>query len=421
MNYINLVKDLFPINRSLTGQGVRKTLAYLKNILPNLQIHDVPTGYKAFDWEVPKEWQCEDAYIADMQGNKIIDFKENNLHLVGYSTPVDKVIDREELFEHLYSLPKQPDLIPYVTSYYKERWGFCIAHNDFDKFNEDNYRVCIKSQLFDGVLNYADFVIPGETDEEIIFTTYICHPSMANNELSGPVVATALAKYLSELSERPRYTYRFIFHPETIGSIVYLSKHAEHLKNRVRAGFVLTCVGDERTWSYMPSRTGETEADRVLKFALQDLDINYDAYSFLQRGSDERQYCSPLIDLPVASVMRSKYGTYPEYHTSADNFDVVTEKGLKDSIEFYKHVIHILETNQIYKPLIPCEPQLGKRGLYPDISIKGSASDVRAMMNVLAYTDGVNDVISLSKICDLDYDITEKILKQFQKNKIISY
>jgi aminopeptidase-like protein len=392
------VRDLFPICRSLTGEGNRETLAYLNKILDGkLNIYEIPTGYQAFDWTVPKEWKIRNAWIKNEDGEKIVDFTVNNLHLVGYSTPIDTVIELEELQQHLYSLPDQPDAIPYVTSYYKERWGFCVTDNFRQSLTDGKYHVHIDSELFDGSLTYADLIIPGETEEEIFLSTYFCHPSMANNELSGPAVTTALACWLKECKRR--YTYRIIYIPETIGSLIYLSKNLEVMKKRTKAGFVVTCVGDERSYSLLRSRLGNTLADKAALSVIKLLHPDYIEYPFLERGSDERQYNAPGIDLPTVSIMRTKYGEYPEYHTSLDNLELVTPDGLFGAYHVIKETITAIEKNRTYQVQCLGEPQLGKRGLYPTISQKGSATDVRIMMNFIAYCDGKHDL----------FDIAEKI------------
>ncbi|MDG5801028.1 DUF4910 domain-containing protein [Marinilabiliaceae bacterium ANBcel2] len=397
-------KELFPITRSITGEGVRKTLKYIKdNILDGLHIHSVPTGYKAFDWEVPKEWSITEAYIENETGEKIVDFKNNNLHVLGYSTPVDKWVMLDELKNHLYSLPQQPDAIPYVTSYYKERWGFCLSDNQMKSLKPGKYHAVIKSNLKAGVLNYGELILPGESDKEVFLSTYICHPSMANNELSGPVVTSALAEWLMTLTNR-YYTYRIVFIPETIGSIVYISKHLEHLKNNVVAGFNITCIGDDRCYSFLPSRRGDTIADKAALHALKYIDPQFKKYTWLQRGSDERQYCSPGVDLPVTTIMRSKYGTYPQYHTSLDNLDFISPYGLQGGYDAVKQAIKIVDTNCYPMVTTYCEPQMGKRGLYSTISQKGSGGDTRLMMNFISYCDGTKTVLEIAEMLDAPYN-----------------
>lgn len=324
----NLCVELFPICRSITGNGVRETLSILNSVIGGeMVVREVPSGTQVFDWSVPKEWNIRDAWIKDSKGNKILDFKDNNLHVVGYSLPVNKKVNLEELKTIIYTQPEQPDAIPYVTSYYKERYGFCMTQNQKNNLKEDNYHIFIDSELKDGSLTYGEIIIPGDSNKEVFLSTYVCHPSMANNELSGPAVAIYLAKWLKSLPIR-RYTYRIIFIPETIGSITYLSQNLEHLKKRVIAGFNISCVGDNRTFSYVASRYGNTLADKVAKNVLRFYYPEYKEYSFLKRGSDERQYNAPGVDLLVCAICRSKYGEYPEYHTSKDNLDFISPEGL---------------------------------------------------------------------------------------------
>lgn len=396
-------RRLWPITRSLTGSGTRETLRLLREEVPGLTIHDIPSGAAAFDWTVPDEWEIRDAYIEDEAGNRIVDFKVNNLHVLGYSQPVDAWVSLEELNSNLYSLPEQPNAIPYVTSYYKRRWGFCLSQSMRDALKPGQYHVHIDADLAPGVLNYADVIIPGETDKEIFLSTYVCHPSMANNELSGPVVTAALVKWINAMPSR-RYTYRIVFIPETIGSIIYLSRNLETMKSKIYAGFNVTCVGDDRCYSYLPSRNGETISDRVAKHVLSHIDSNYISYTWLDRGSDERNYCAPGVDLPVATIMRSKYAEYPEYHTSLDDLvNVVTPSGLAGGFNALQCAINILEQNIIPRVTTLGEPQLGKRGLYPDISAKYTADSVFAMLNMISYCDGEHSILDIAEVLRIPF------------------
>lgn len=414
----DLAKRMFPICRSITGNGFRESLNIIREIVPEIKIHEVSSGTQVFDWTVPNEWNCTGGGIYTLIGEKVIDFNDTNLHILGYSTPIDMVISREELIEHVYTQPEQPDWIPYVTSYYKERWGFCMSENQKKSLKEESYHVVIKSSLKPGSLTYGDLVIPGETEEEILFSTYLCHPSMANNELSGPVLQTELIKYVKQLDNR-RYSYRFVFIPETIGSITYCSRNLDVLKKNVKAGFVLSCVGDDRTYSYIETKYADTLADRVLQNVLKYHNPSYKRYSFLKRGSDERQYNSAGVDLPVCGFCRSKYGEYPEYHTSADNMGLISPEGLQGAYDVMVKVINSLENNYKYKILCKGEPQLGKRGLYPTISQKGTYGDVRAMTDFIAYADGRNDLISLSNIIGRSIDVLIPIVKKLIDNNLL--
>lgn len=415
--------DLFPLNRSLSGPGTRETLDYLGRLLPGLQRHRVASGTRVFDWIVPPEWRPGPAYIETLDGYRVCDVAENTLHLVGYSDPFEGILSLEELKPHLHSLPERPDWIPYVTAYYRDYWGFCMRHRDVQALEDVPYRVVIKGELSPGHLDYADLSIPGESTDEILVSTYVCHPSMANNELSGPVVATALARHLASLPKL-KYTYRFVFIPETIGAIVYLHAHLEQLKARVRAGFVITCVGDERTYSYIPSRQRDTLADRVIQYTFASEGLEYDAYDFTQRGSDERQYCWPGIDLPVASVTRSKYGVYPEYHTSADDLTLVTAAGLKGSFNFYRRAFEVLEMNGTYRAATIGEPQLGRRGLRSDVSVVGAntTSQINYIdyVNWLVYSDGQTDALDIAARLKLPLDNARTILQRLLQEGLLT-
>jgi len=394
------MKDLFPICRSITGNGVRETLQYIKNLIPDLTIYEIPSGTKAFDWTVPDEWNISDAFVIDENGRKIIDFKNHNLCVVGYSEPVDTIMKFAQLDQHLHSLPDQPNAIPYVTSYYKRYWGFCVTEKQrqvLRQYPNKKFHVKIDATLKSGHLSYGELIIPGKIDKEILLSSYICHPSMANNELSGPVVTTALAQWVLKNNDR-RFTYRIVFVPETIGAVVYLSRYWEEMKKKTIAGFVLNCLGDEGDYSYIASRLENTLSDRILLHTLKFKTDKFKTYSFLERGSDERQYCSPGIDLPICTLCRSKPGEFKEYHTSLDDLEFVSPKGLYDSYRVVRECLKLMEENCNYRIKVLCEPQLGKRDLYPNLSIKeGGGQNIKNMMNFIAYADGNHDLIEIAE------------------------
>jgi aminopeptidase-like protein len=416
-----LARELFPICRSLTGPGVRQTLRILQRELPALTLHEVPSGTRCFDWTVPPEWSIREAYIATEDGRRIVDFANHNLHVVGYSTPIDAVMSLEELRPHLYSLPDQPDAIPYVTSYYRERWGFCLSQRQLDSLTPGRYRVKIDSTLATGSLTYGELLIPGERQDEIFLSTYVCHPSMGNNEVSGPVVTTKVARWLATLPAR-RFSYRIVFIPETIGSLVYLSRNLEVMKRRIVAGFNVTCVGDERAYSYLPSRQGDSLADRAALHVLrhQAGADGFVRYSYLDRGSDERQYCSPGVDLPVASIMRTKYGEYPEYHTSLDDLSLISPAGLSGGIVAIAKAILAIEMNGRYRATVLGEPQLGRRGLYPTLSTRGAGLMVRRLMDVLAYSDGKHDLLAIADLLGVPVWELSEVAKQLLAHELLA-
>ncbi len=387
---------LWPMMRSLTGEGVRRTHDILSELLP-LQRIEIPSGTQVFDWTVPKEWVIREAYVVRPDGKRILDIKENTLHLVNYSIPFRGKMSRAELDKHLYSLPKMPKAIPYVTSYYTPRWGFCISHEEREKLPEGEYEVVIDSELIDGSLTLSEALLPGKTEQEVLFSTYTCHPSMANNELSGPLVTAFLYKSLAALPER-RFTYRFVFLPETIGSIAYLSRYGEHFLRCLAAGYVVTCCGDRGPFTYKRSRRGNSLADRAAEYVLKK-HPSAKVMDFFPMGSDERQYCSPGFNLPVGSLMRSMYGTYPEYHTSLDNRSFISFDAMAEMVSLYTELCRTLEMNKTYRNLQPfCEPQLGKRGLYKNI---GAAKDVEESIIVLSWllnmADGEHDLLAISE------------------------
>ena len=422
----NLAEELFPICRSITGNGVRQTLRILQREVPELEIKEVPSGTQVFDWIVPKEWNINDAWVKDKSGKKIIDFNETNLHIMGYSIPVHKKVTLDELLTFIYTEPEQPDVIPYITSYYKERFGFCISENQkmqmMHTYSEkDEFEVFIDSTLEDGFLSYGELIIPSteKNTKEIFVSTYTCHPSLANNELSGPCVSIALAKWLKSLPKR-KYTYRFIYIPETIGSCTYLSKNYKELQKNVIVGFNLTCVGDDRTYSYMPTAYGNTLADKVLQNVLSFHYPEYKKYSFLISGSDERRYSAPGIDLPVVGFSRSLYNQYPEYHTSADNLSLISPAGLQGSFEVIAKCITALEENDCYKMTCLCEPQLGKRGLYPTLSRKGHYDEIFKLKNLISYLNGKNDLIDISNIIKVPVEELLESLKKLQNAGLVT-
>ena len=414
----DLCREMFPICRSITGDGVRATFDIIRTIIPEMKLYEVPSGTQAFDWEIPKEWNIEEAYIEGPDGSRIVDMADNNLHVLGYSVPTDLYLTLDELKEHLYSLDDQPDLIPYVTSYYKERWGFCLSKNQKDTLKEGTYHAVIKSTLTDGSMTYGELIVPGETDEEIFISSYTCHPSMANNECSGPAVLTYLARHILDMPKR-RYTYRFVLAPETIGALLYLSRNLDTLKSKVIAAFNLTCVGDDRTYSMVHSRYSNTLADRVLQGVLKYHYPKYKDYSYIYRGSDERQYQAPGADIPMVVLCRSKFHVYPEYHTSADNMDMICPDGLAGSYEVMRKCIDVLENNRKYRIKTIGEPKLGKYGLVPTMSSKETYHETLILKDVCAYADGTNDLMDLSEYINKPTDEIIPVINKLKEAGLV--
>ena len=398
-----LMYELYPICRSITGNGVRQTLNILRKDIP-LTVHEVASGTKVFDWTVPKEWNIKDAYVKNSKGEKIIDFKKSNLHVLNYSVPIQKKVSLRELKEHLFSLPEHPDWIPYRTSYYSENWGFCMSYNQFTKLEEDTYEVCIDSSLENGHLTYGEYYIKGELSDEVLISTHICHPSLCNDNLSGIVLTGSLAKYLSEASLR--YSYRFLFIPGTIGSITWLCLN-EAKVSKIKHGLVVVCVGDSGAFTYKKTRQQDADIDKVVAHVLRHSNNDFDIIDFFPYGYDERQYCSPGFDLPVGCLMRTPHGQFPEYHTSADNLEFVQPENLAISFSTYLAVLNILENNKRYLNQNPkCEPQLGKRGLYHRIGGQDDSKAFQlAMLWVLNLSDGKHTIMDISERAKLDLDL----------------
>ena len=415
---IKLSKKLWPINRSITGKGNVNSLKILKNFFFGLTIKKFNSGDKVFDWKIPNEWSIKNAHILDPHKKKICDFKKNNLHLVGYSQKVNKTLDLDELKKHLFFIKNKPNSIPYLTSYYKKRWGFCITYNEYKKLIPGKYHVKIDSSFKKGKMHYGEIFIKGKSKLEIVFTTYICHPSMANNELSGPVLLTYLAHFIKK--KKRKYSYRIIFVPVTIGSISYIEKNFYHLKKLCVAGYVVTCVGDERCYSYIPSRKGNTVSDLLAKRTLKKIKGKKIFYSWLDRRSDERQFCSPNVDLPFCSLIRTKYHSYPEYHTSEDKIgSVMTKKGMLSSLQMYKNLINNIEKETILKSVNSCEPFMTKYNLYPTIRTNRNKNYAQKIMDFLSYSDGNIFLNDIHKKINVSKTESKKIYAILKKKNLI--
>jgi aminopeptidase-like protein len=393
-------RRLYPICRSITGHGVRETLAAIQEVVA-LNVTEVPTGTKVFDWTVPKEWNVRDAYIKDPLGERVVDFQRSNLHLVNYSGPVRGTYSLTELTPRLFTLPDHPNWIPYRTTYYQENWGFCLTENQRLSLTEGQYEVLIDSTLEDGFLTYGECYLPGKTDDEVLISCHCCHPSLANDNLSGLTVATYLAKLLS--GHKARYTYRFLFIPGTIGAITWLARNRDTV-SRIRYGLVLTCLGDGGRFHYKRSRRGNAEIDRIVAHVLGHRHPDAELLEFSPYGYDERQYCSPGFNLPVGCLMRSVWGTFPEYHTSADNLDFIQPQSLTDSLRLCAAIVDVIEGNETYQNLLPyCEPQLGKRDLYRATGGSGIGSEIYARLWVLNLSDGAHSLLDIAERSGLPF------------------
>jgi aminopeptidase-like protein len=397
-----LVERLYPLCRSITGDGVRATLGVLAESIP-LTMHEIPTGTPVLDWTVPKEWNIHDAYVADLEGRRVIDFNKSNLHVLGYSVPVHTRMTLAALREHLHTLPDQPDLVPYRTSYYKETWGFCLSKNTLDSLPDGEYEVVIDSTLADGSLTYAEHVVPGRVSDEVLVSCHVCHPSLANDNLAAIAVAVELAKRLAEA--HPYYTYRFLFAPGTIGSITFLAQAAERVE-RIKHGLVLACAGDSGSLTYKRSRRGDAEIDKVAAHVLTSSGRPHEIIDFSPYGYDERQFCSPGFNLGVGCLTRTPYAAYPEYHTSADNLNFVLPDALLDTLETVWEILAVLEENRCYVNLSPFgEPQLGNRGLYDTLGGRSDTKEAQlAMLWVLNLSDGQHSLVDIAERATLPFD-----------------
>lgn len=409
--------QLYPICRSITGEGIRRTLDLIGERIP-IQKFDVPTGTQVFDWTVPKEWNVRDAYIQGPEGIRVIDFRKSNLHVLNYSVPIRAKMTLGELKPHLFTIPEQPDWIPYRTSYYKEDWGFCLSHNQMLALKEGEYEVCIDSTLTNGNLTYGECYLAGQTTDEVLISCHACHPSLANDNLSGLTVATFLAKLLSQRDKR--YSYRFLLIPGTIGAITWLAQNREAAE-RVRHGLVLTCIGDSGGFHYKKSRRGNAEIDRATAHVLTHQGESFEILEFSPYGYDERQYCSPGFNLPVGCLMRSIWGTFPEYHTSADNLDFIRPEKLACSLRACAAIVDVLENNRTYRNLNPfCEPQLGRRNLYRTTGGNSIGEEINARLWVLNLCDGEHSLLDIAERSGMAFSAIWEAAELLSRNGLLS-
>lgn len=411
------VVKLYPICRSITGDGLRRTLRMIQDRIP-LEVAEVPTGTSVFDWTVPREWNIRDAYIKDAHGKRVVDFQESNLHVLNYSMPVHATMSLSELKPHLFTLPEHPGWIPYRTSYYKENWGFCLPDHQMLALKDGEYEVCIDSSLEDGHLTYGECYFSGRSTDEVLISCHVCHPSLANDNLSGLTVATALAELLSRMDLR--YSYRFLFIPGTIGAITWLARNRETL-GRVQHGLVLTGIGDNGGFHYKKSRRGNADIDRAVEHVLRHLGEPSEILEFSPYGYDERQYCSPGFNLPVGCLMRSVWGTYPEYHTSADNLTFVQPSQLAGSLQVCAAIVDVLEGNRRYRNLNPyCEPQLGKRNLYRSTGGESISTEINARLWVLNLSDGEHSLLEIAERAGLPFAAISDAADLLRENGLLA-
>jgi aminopeptidase-like protein len=411
------VRELYPICRSITGEGLRRSLAMIQSRIP-LQTAEVPTGTPVFDWTIPKEWNIREAFIKTADGRRVADFHKCNLHVVNYSTPVHAIMPLRELRPHLFTIPEKPDWIPYRTSYYKEDWGFCLSHNQMTALEDGKYEVCVESTLEDGHLTYGECYLRGRSTDEVLISCHVCHPSLANDNLSGISVATHLAQFLS--GRDLHYSYRFLFVPGTIGAITWLARNRQAAK-RVRHGLVLTCLGDKGRFHYKKSRQGNAEIDRVVMHVLTHHSESPEFLEFSPYGYDERQYCSPGFNLPVGCLMRSVWGSFPEYHTSADNPEFIDPGQLAESLRVCAATFDVLENNGWYRNLNPyCEPQLGRRNLYGSTGGEGIGAEVNARLWVLNFSDGEHSLLDIAERSHIPFSAIRDAADLLSQNGLLS-
>lgn len=419
----NLISELYPICRSITGNGVRQSLDIIKKHI-EIEKKEVATGTQVFDWNIPKEWNISNAYIIDPNGKKIIDFKKSNLHVMSYSTPIKKKIELEELKKHIHTIPTQPNIIPYITSYYNENWGFCMSQNQFNELESGEYEICIDSTLKNGSLTYGEYLIKGEIQDEFLLSCYICHPSLCNDNLSGVALLTYLAKHLKNL--KPKFSYRFLFIPETIGAITWLNLNEGKI-DKIKGGLVATCLGDSGNSTYKKSRRGDSKIDKIVSYVLKYSNSEHSIVDFYPYGSDERQFCSPGFNLPMGSLMRTPYRKFLEYHNSGDNLEFIKKDSLGDSFSKYLESIWMFDKDEKFLNVnLKCEPQLGKRGIYRNTGI------VRTDMNtdeieqrelaifwILNFSDGKNSLLDISEKSGIPFDIIVSASSNLYENKLL--